>query len=524
MRKSAMKSIVRSFGIVAVLTLLSRFLGFARDAVIASMFGASQMLDAFFIAFRIPNLFRRLAAEGILSVSFVPVLAEYRELHSENEANELARKVITLTAIVVLLPVCAAMLFSNSFTSFLAFGFYEKSLVEDTAALSAIMMPYLFFVSISAMFMGYLNSKRIFFTPSLSPVILNLSILAGVLGLSRYLEKPVYGAAIGVLAGGILQCLIQIPSMMRNGFRMKFEIDVFHPGVRKIFRSAVPFILAISVYQINVVVNAVMASSLSGGSVSWLYYADRLTELTLGIFVISLSNVLLPEMSVLAARGNSREASRMYNGAVRASLFIALPAAGALIVAGYPIVSILFMRGSFTPEDAIMTSHALACSGAGLVPLAVIRMLVPVILAVKKEKAALLSAAVALCINAALGLILMRTTLEHSGLALSNSIAILVQAFIMILVVRRAGFSFDRGMFLWCIRVLAAVVIICTAIIAVISFADWHTGSTLNHGIFLAGIISGSVLLYLVICYILKVQEAMQLKNMILRIIKKKVL
>jgi putative peptidoglycan lipid II flippase len=503
-----MKHTWKSVSIVAGVSVFSRILGFFRDALIASLFGASRTLDAFLIAFRIPNLFRRLAAEGVLSVSFVPVISGYRALRGDREADRLTSKILTLCALLFIALTIPAMIFSDRITDITAFGFADPALHGETAFLTRVLLPYIVLVVISSLISGYLNSRGLFFAPALSPVVLNLAIIAGAFVSVRYFGVSVRLLAYGMLAGGALQCLVQIPSLAACGFRFKASIDLRHPEVRRFFRSAVPFILAASVYQINVVVNSVAASSLTEGSVSWLYYADRLTELSLSVFVYSMSNVMIPEFSAIIAKGEKDNAGRFYKETVRASLFIALPAAGALVCAGYPIVSVLFMRGSFSAHDALMTSRALACSSLGLIPLALIRMQLPILFSCGKEKTAMISALSGCLLNIVLGFFLAKTGLKHAGLALANSVAVIFQCFILSMSVRASGYHIGASIFFWAARVLVAAAVTCALVLAAISAIDWGNESAVLRIIILLGVVSAGVIFYFLSCIALRISEA----------------
>jgi putative peptidoglycan lipid II flippase len=516
-----MEHTVKSVGIVAGVSIFSRLLGFFRDALIASFFGASRSLDAFLIAFRIPNLFRRLAAEGVLSVSFVPVISGYRALKGNAEADRLTSKILTLCVILIAAITIPAIIFSDHIASFTAFGFIDPSLRDETAILTRILLPYIVLIIISSLFSGYLNSRSLFFAPTLSPVILNIAMITGAVLSVYFFDVSVRLLAYGMLAGGLLQCLVQIPSLLTCGFRFRISVDLKHPEVRRFFRSAVPFILAASVYQINVVINSIAASSLSEGSVSWLYYADRLTELSLSIFVYSMSNVLIPEFSELMAKGAKEDAGRFYNDTVRASIFIALPAAGALICAGFPIVSVLFMRGNFSADDAVMTSRALACSSIGLIPLALIRMQLPILFAEGKGRIALISAFVGCLLNVILGFFLIQTELKHAGLALANSIAVIAQCFILSLSARASGYRIGRSIIFWGIRIIIAASVTCVFVLGIISTVNWNTESAVLRITMLIGVVSAGVIIYFISCRLMRIIEARKIFKIVFSIIKK---
>ena len=392
-------SIFRSAGIVAGSTLVSRLLGFVRDMVIAAVFGASASLDGFFVAFRIPNLFRRLVAEGALTISFIPVYTEYLETKGEQEALKLAQKTATLLVIVLTLIVAFGVVFSPQIVSLFAYGFTDNSVTQLTISLNRIMFPYLFFVGLVAFSMGVLNSHRLFFAPAFSPALLNVGFIIGALVFAKVSRVPLEGLAWGVILGGILQLALQIPYMIRSGFRMKIDLDIKHPGMRKIFAMLGPAMFGIAVYQINILINTMLASMLPEGSISFLYYSDRLNEIVLGIFVMSIGSVVLPEMSSAAAKSDFAGLKKIYQNSVRAGLFMAIPAAAALMTAGIPIVTGIYLHGHFNAYHAVMTNRALFFASMGIVSLAVLRMTTPAFYSLKDTKVPVITATIAFLIN-----------------------------------------------------------------------------------------------------------------------------
>ncbi len=518
-------SLVRSTGIVAASTLASRILGFIRDMLTAQFFGASGSLDGFFVAFRIPNLFRRLTAEGAFSVSFIPVYTDYLVNRGEKEALELAQKSLTALSLLLLIIVSLGMLFSPHIVSVIAFGFDHPEKIELTVSLNRIMFPYLFFVSIVAFSMGVLNSHNYFFAPAFSPVLLNVGIIAGIIVFSRFFAEPLYGMAYGVLFGGILQLLLQIPYLIKSGFRLKISFNLAHPGVRKVGALMLPLMLGTAVYQINIFMSTVLASFLPDGSISYLYYSDRLTEIVLGVFIVSIGNVILPSMSKLSASNDFQKLNTMYGSSLRASLFLALPSSAALMTIGYPIVSVLFMRQRFTPFDAMMTEKALFYSSMGLAAIAVLRTTTPVYYSLKDTKTPVFTSFLSFIINISLGYILMKTSLKHAGLSLANTIAVTVQIIILAILLRKKIGLIQIDHFISSLlRIAASSVIMGICLFTAASTIDWQHAAFSVRLASLGILIAAGGGIYFVCTYLFGVPECRYFVNRIRTLAKGKAL
>ena len=285
-------------GIVGFFTFLSRILGLVRDMVIAGLFGSGLAADAFFVAFRIPNLLRRLFAEGSLTIAFIPVFTEYLTLKSKKDAFELARVVLTILSILLAGVTLLGILFSPWIVRIQAFGFGGSGVKYDlTVLLTRIMFPYIFFISIVAFFMGVLNSLRRFAAPAAAPILLNAGIIGAAFLISPRCEAPIVGIAIGVLIGGVLQVGLQIPWAVREGFTLLPKWDPNHPALKRIGMLMLPAIFGSAVYQVNQFIGTLLATFLPEGSVSWFYYADRVVQFPLGIFAIAISTAALPSLA-----------------------------------------------------------------------------------------------------------------------------------------------------------------------------------------------------------------------------------
>ena len=501
-------SLIRSTGIVVISTLLSRILGFIRDMLTAKYFGASGNLDGFFVAFRIPNLFRRLVAEGALTVSFIPIYTEYRINRGDDEARILAQKTLSILLIILGIIVTLGIIFSPEVVSIIAFGFTDPSKIELTVSLNRIMFPYLIMASLVAFAMGVLNSHDRFFAPAFSPVLLNAGFIFGIVCLSGFFKEPLYGLAAGVLIGGSLQVLLQIPYMAKTGFRMKFSLDFRHPGIRKIFYLVVPTLFGFAIYQINTLMSTLLASFLPDGSISYLYYSDRLTEMVLGIFIVSMGSVLLPAMSKISAAENIQGLKVLYGKSISAALFLAVPAGFALMSAGIPIVSVLFMRDQFTPHHAIMTERALFYSSMGIASISILRITTPAFYSLKDTRIPVLTAFISFIINIVLGYVLMNTPMAHAGLSLAGTVSVSVQVLLLLVMLRKKiGKLENADVFISVIKFVFASGIMVLVLLCLSRQVDWFNDGIFKRTVFLFIMVMAGSTTYFVSCALLRVSE-----------------
>ncbi|MGL4368455.1 MAG: murein biosynthesis integral membrane protein MurJ, partial [Spirochaetota bacterium] len=430
------------------------------------------------------------------------------ELKGEKEALSLAQKTLTFLFLVLSGLTVAGIVFSPQIVSLFAYGFTDQKIIDLTVSLNRIMFPYLFLVGLVAFAMGVLNSHRYFFAPAFSPALLNVGFLLGALLFSRFFEQPLYGLAIGVIFGGVMQLLLQVPYLVKSGFRAKIDLDLKHPGIRKIFRMLGPALFGIAIYQINILINTMLASMLPEGSISYLYYSDRLNEIVLGIFVMSIGSVVLPEMSSCAANGDMGKLKRIYLDSVRAGLFMAIPAAAALMTAGLPIVSGIFLHGNFTSYAAQMTAKALFYASMGIVSLSVLRMTTPAFYSMKDTKTPVITSTIAFVINISLGYVLMHTSLKHAGLALSNTVAVTVQAILLVYFLSRKTGKLGRVDFLgWLAKVVFASAAMIGVLLLIQRNVDWLQGSMKTRILYLSAEVCAGGLTYLTMCWLLNVKE-----------------
>ncbi len=404
-------------------TLLSRILGFIRDVIIAFTLGAGPLGDAFFVAFRIPNLLRRLFAEGSLTMAFVPVFARTRQEEGLEQAFTLARSTGTWLLIILGVISLLFLLAARPLTYLIAPGLSEQvQTFEITVTLVRICFPYIVFISLVALCMGILNSMNHFLAPALAPCILNIFLISAALSAAGAGTSVPYALAWGVLAAGIGQFLLQIPFLRRLGFTWRGPGPLKNPAVLKVGRLMLPTIVGAAVYQFNIVLNTILASFLAQGSISYLYYADRLVQFPLGIFGIAISTAALPGLSGLSAQGRIRDFIETLKDTFNLTLYISLPAMAGLMGLALPLVKALFGRGAFDPQAVQGTVLALLGYAAGLPAFCAIRSLVSAFYALEDTRTPVKIAALCLLLNLCLGLLLMQP-LAHAGLALAVSVS-----------------------------------------------------------------------------------------------------
>ncbi|QGT79376.1 murein biosynthesis integral membrane protein MurJ [Guyparkeria halophila] len=439
-------SIWKSSAAFGGMTMISRVLGFVRDMLLARVFGASASMDAFFVVFKIPNFLRRLFAEGAFQQAFVPVLSEYRETSTREELKRyvdyMFGTLAAIVAVVVALGIAGApllvMLFAPGFTD-------DPAQLELAETMLAITFPYLLFISLTAFVASSLNAFGRFAMPALAPIWLNLSLIAATLIAAPFFDEPVMALAWGVFIAGILQLFFLLPFLARLGLLPRPRLG-HHPGVRKTLRLMLPAMFGASVTQINLLVDTILASLLVAGSVSWLYYSDRLVELPLGVFGVAIGTVILPALSRAFARGSDEDYNRTVNGALRLTLLIGVPAMAGLIGLSVPILVTLFEYGAFTPTDTQMVSMAMVAYALGLPAFLLIKIFAPGFFArqdtVTPVRIAVISVVANLVFKALLVLpwiLWLGGNLAHVGLALTTVMAAWVNALLLGWTLRQRG-------------------------------------------------------------------------------------
>ncbi len=492
--------VVRAAGLVAAVTLLSRFLGMFRDVAIAHAFGATAAADAFWVALRIPNTLRRLLGEGTLTVAMVPVLREARSRDGDARALRIARITWSFFLVVVLAVGIAGTVAAPLVVRVLALGFVrDPERLALATQLLHVTFPYLVFIGLVGLLQGVLNAFDRFFLPAFHPILYNLALLTGALVMSRWFDPPILGLAWSVILAGVLQLAAHGPVLRAIGFdvRPRFERGV--PEVGKILGLLGPATFGIAIYQANVFMGTLLASWLVPGAISWLHYADRVFQLPLGLFVIALSTAMLPTLSSQAHEGRSKDLHDTTETAVRVILFLTVPSAIALWVLATPIVSVIFRRGVFLAHDVVMTARALELYALGLVPIAAGRILTQVFYSSQDPRAPARIAAVAFAVNL-IGSLALMPLLGHGGLSLATSISAWAQLVITYRVLRGRWLRDldSRGLALASSRMVLACVPMVLWTRWITARFDWLApGSALVALTWLTIAVGGGLVLYL---------------------------
>jgi len=470
---------------VGSMTMLSRVLGLLRDIVIAKVFGASANADAFFVAFKIPNFLRRLFAEGAFSQAFVPVLAEYKDQGSAAAVKELVNRVSGVLGGTLLFVTGISMLAAPLVTTIFAPGFVSQpEKFHLTTEMIRITFPYLFLISMTGFCGAILNSYGRFAVPAFTPFFLNLSLIFAALVAAPWFEEPVFALAWGVLLAGVVQLLFQLPSLYRLDLVPRPIWDTSDKGVRRILKLMGPALFGVSVSQINLLLDTVLASFFPTGSVSWLYYSDRLTELPLGIFGIAIATVILPNLSAHRAAAREAHFSATLDWAMRWVLLIGVPSALALIVLAKPILITLFQYGALTSHDVNMSALSLRALSLGLVAFMLIKVLAPGFYAHMDTATPVKIGITAMVANMVMNLmfalpLMYLFNIGHMGLALATSLAAMLNAGLLMRGLLRAGYyQFQPGWKPYTLRLLVASASMVAAIIGLAPEAaawyEWH--------------------------------------------------
>lgn len=432
--------LLRSSGIVGAMTMVSRVLGLIRDVVIATIFGAGTGADAFFVAFKIPNFLRRLFAEGAFSQAFVPVLSEYRTQRSVADVRALVNAVSGTLGLTLLLLSVVGVLAAPAIITLFAPGFHQDTeKLELATSLLRITFPYIFLISMTAFAGAVLNSYGRFAIPAITPVWLNLSLIGSALLMSSWFAEPTMALAWGVVIAGVVQLVFQFPFIRQLGLFPRPVVAWHDPGVRRILKLMVPALFAVSVTQLNLLLDTILASFLPTGSVSWLYYSDRLSELPLGVFGIAIATVILPSLSRKHAGDNREQFAATLDWAVRAVALIGLPASVALVALSDALVATLFQYGALTEFDVVMAAKSLRAYALGLLAFMLVKVLAPGFFARQDMRTPVRIAVIAMVANMGLNLLFLGLIwlgiryLQvdwslHTGLALATSASAFLNA------------------------------------------------------------------------------------------------
>src|SRR6266511_87411 len=486
-------NLLKALATVSSMTLVSRVLGFVRDVVIARLFGAGAATDAFFVAFRIPNLLRRLFAEGAFSQAFVPVLSEYRTRRGDSETKLLVDRTATLLTLALLaataLGVAAApLIIYGSAPGFAA----TPAKFELTVAMLRVTFPYILSISLVSLAGGILNTWSRFAIPALTPALLTLAFIIGALFFAPYFEPPVRVLAWAVFAGGVLQLALQLPALARIGMLPRPKLSFSDPGVRRVLVLMAPAALGVSVGQVSLLINTIFASFLENGSVSWLYYADRLMEFPTALLGVALGTVLLPSLSKYHYASDESEYSKLLDWGLRLTLILAAPAAVALALLSVPLVTTLFHYGQFGEHDVWMTRRALIAYSVGLLGLILVKVLAPGFYARQNIRTPVRIAIVTLIVTQLMNAALI-VPLKHAGLALAIGLGACLNAGLLYRKLREYGIYHPQaGWGMFTLKVAAALATMAVVLWLAMGPGRWWLGAS---GATRAAAIAGLVLL-----------------------------
>ncbi|MEN3291624.1 MAG: putative peptidoglycan lipid flippase [Burkholderiales bacterium] len=468
----------KTLATVSGMTMLSRVTGLLRELLIARAFGASAYTDAFFVAFRIPNLLRRLFAEGAFSQAFVPILAEYKNRQGEAASKVLADHVATILTWTLLVTCLLGIAASPVIVYFIATGLKSDPGAFDVSVMmTRIMFPYIGFMSFVALAGGILNTWREFKVPAITPVLLNVSFIAASLFVAPHLAQPVYALAFAVFVGGVLQIAIQIPALRKIGMLPRIGLNpraaFADEGVRRVLKQMVPATFAVSVAQISLIINTNIASRLENGSVSWLSYADRLMEFPTALLGVALGTVLLPSLAKAHANADTAEYSSLLDWGLRLTFLLALPSAVGLATLSEPLTTTLFHYGKFDAQSVTMTGRALIAYGVGLIGLIVVKILAPGFYA-KQDIRTPVKIAIGVLIATQLMNLLFVPWIAHAGLALSIGLGACVNAVFLFWGLRRRGIYVpNKGWGLFLMRLAGALFLLAGVALWTAGHFDW---------------------------------------------------
>ena len=507
------RQVVGALGAIGAATLASRVLGFARDVVVALFFGAGPITDAFLVAFRIPNMLRRLLGEGALSTAVIPVFSDYAVNRPRSELERMLRAVLGAALLVLGATTVLGMLGAPWLLGIIAPGFSAGDQRELAILLTRVMFPYLVLVGLAAFAMGVLNSQGRFFAAALGPAVLNVGMIVAVLALARRVEPPVLALAIGVLVGGVGQLLVQLPGLRALGLLQAPSRELRHPALLRVGRLLLPAVVGLAAVQVMVFVNTLLASLLQPGSISFLYYADRVMEFPLGVFGIALASASLPAMSRQAAAGDLRGVAGTLNFALRLAVYVSAPATVGLVALATPITRVLFERGRFGPDDTAATAVALVWYAMGLVGFAGARITAQAFYAIAEPGTAVRMGALAIAANAVAAWALM-SLMGHAGLAAASSIGAYVNLLGLLWAGRRRfGRLGGRALAASGLRTAAACVPL--AVWCVLMARAGAGGGLLREAAWLALVIAGGAAVFLVASVAMKSPERAVLSEML---------
>ncbi|MDT9587318.1 MAG: murein biosynthesis integral membrane protein MurJ [Candidatus Arsenophonus melophagi] len=474
-------NLLKSLVAISSMTIFSRILGFIRDAIIARYFGAASETDAFFVAFRLPNLLRRIFAEGAFSQSFVPILVGYKNQQNNEATRTFIAYVSGFLTLILAIVTLAGILAAPWIIYITAPGFISTPDKFDlTIRLLQITFPYIFLISLVSFCGAILNSWNFFSVPAFVPTLLNISMIMSVLLLAPYCKPPVIALAWGVFVGGILQLLYQLPFLKKIGMLVLPRLSLYNRGLWRVMRLMCPAILGVSVSQISLILNTIFASFLQSGSVSWMYYADRLMELPAGVLGAALGTILLPSLAKSFSTSDHQEYQRIMDWGLRICFLLSLPCAIVLAMLAQPVTVSLFQYGNFTAYDTVMTQRALIAYCFGLIGLIVVKVLVPGFYSRQNIKTPVKIAIITLFLTQLMNLAFIGP-FKHTGLALSIGLAACFHALMLYWQLRRQEIFVPlSGWGKFFLKLIAALIVMVTILLMLLNvMPPWDQGNML---------------------------------------------
>lgn len=498
------KNLLKSSYVVAAMTAISRVAGLAREIIQATLFGATAGMDAFLVAFKVPNFLRRLFAEGAFSQAFVPVLSEYRQTRTKEEVQEFINRMAGTLFLVLFVVTVIAVVITPVLIMIFAPGFiHDPTRFGLAAAMLKITFPYLLLISLTAFAGSILNTYDIFSVPSFTPVLLNLSMIGAAIFISPHLQEPVEGLAWGVLIGGVLQLGFQLPFLRKIRFLPKPKFGWSDPGVRRVVKLMVPAMVGVSVAQISLLIDTLLASFLREGSITWLYFSDRLTNFPLGVFGVAIATVILPQLSRKHADKSPEQFSESMDWALRCILLIGIPAAIGLFVLAGPLLSTILEHGRFNPFDVQMARLSTMAFALGLPAFMLIKTLASGFYSIQDIKTPVKIAIFVLIINMVVAVTLI-FPLKHAGLALATSITSTLNAgLLLFFLLKRKIFKPKSGWLKFGLQIGAANLAMLFLILFITpKLSVWFTWSWEQRIYHLVPILAGAGIIYLLVLFI----------------------
>jgi putative peptidoglycan lipid II flippase len=503
-------NLLKVLATVSSLTLLSRVTGLIRDLLVARFFGASAATDAFFLAFSLPNLLRRLFAEGAFSQAFVPILGEYKNSRGEEQTRILIDDVATLLFWMLMLVTAIGVIAAPLIIYIVAPGFADEPERFSLAVqMLRIMWPYILLISLVAFAGGILNTYSRFSIPAFTPVLLNLSFIVAMLGFAHFFHPPIYVLAWAVLAGGVAQLLLQWSALRRIGklprIRWNLRRAWADEGVKRILRQMGPAVLGVSVAQISIVINRIFQSFLETGSISWLFYADRLMEFPTGMLGVALGTILIPFLTKAHVEQDHSSYNQLLDWGLRLTFLLALPASVALAILSLPLIATLFHQGQFSARDALMSAQALTAYAVGLLGLISVKVLAPAFYAKQDIKTPVKIAVLVLMLTQLMNLAFIGW-LKHAGLALSISLAACINAALLYSVLRKRGvYQPAAGWRTFLLKLSVVLIVFGVALYWAQSLVPWLqlAAQPWKRAVFLGLMVVGGALLYFALLFVL---------------------